>query len=231
MKVLSVSDIEIGIIYSPAILQRFGDVGMVISCGDLPYFYLEYIISMLNVPLYYVLGNHQNQPEHHETSEHKTPWGAINLHHRSVYYNDLILAGIQGSLLYNNGPYQYSQAEMWNLVWSLTPALFLNRLRYGRYLDVFVTHAPPWGIHDKEDLPHQGIKAFRWLDQVFQPRYHFHGHIHVYRTDTITETTFAGTQVVNTSGYRVTDLEMAPERRPSNDAAHGVRERSGLHDR
>ena len=88
------------------------------------------------------------------------------------------------------------------------PALLFNRIRHGRYLDVFVTHAPPWGIHDKSDRAHRGIKAFRWLLNAFQPRYHFHGHIHVYRPDTITETVFHNTRVLNTYGSLETELDL-----------------------
>jgi len=91
-------------------------------------------------------------------------------------------------------------------VLSLVPKLLLNRLRYGRYLDIFVSHAPPWGIHDRPDLPHQGIKAFRWFLKTFRPAYHFHGHVHVYRPDAITETRFHQTLVVNTYGYREMEI-------------------------
>ena len=38
----------------------------------------------------------------------------------------------------------------------LTPQLLWNRQRYGRYLDVLVTHSPPFGVHDRPDLPHYG---------------------------------------------------------------------------
>jgi Icc-related predicted phosphoesterase len=75
-------------------------------------------------------------------------------------------------------------------------------------LDIFITHAPPWEIHDKKDRTHQGIKAFRWLIQTFQPRYHFHGHIHVYQVDTQIETEFHNTLVINTYGFRETRLEL-----------------------
>ncbi len=51
MKILAVSDIELGYIYQPRISERFSDVDLIISCGDLPHYYLEYIVSMLNVPL------------------------------------------------------------------------------------------------------------------------------------------------------------------------------------
>ena len=52
MKILSVSDLEMGFLYSPRIAERFYDVDMIISCGDLPYYNLEYMIIMLNIPLY-----------------------------------------------------------------------------------------------------------------------------------------------------------------------------------
>lgn len=209
MKILSVSDVELGFIYSPLIIDRFKDVDLVISCGDLPYYYLEYIISLLNVPLYYVRGNHASPIESGSDVDRSSPWGAIDLHQKvRRAANGLLLAGIEGSVRYNLGPYQYSQGEMWWMVWKLVPGLFLNKLRFGRYLDIFVSHAPPWQIHDKTDLPHQGIKAFRWLIDVFQPAYHLHGHIHVYRQDEVTETLEKNTWVVNSYGYRVLVLDM-----------------------
>ena len=96
---------------------------------------------------------------------------------------------------------------MWRYVIGLVPGLLRNRIACGRYLDVFVSHAPPWGIHDQPDLPHQGIKAFRWLLEVFRPAYHFHGHIHVYHSDTITRTQFHATQVINSYGFVETLLD------------------------
>ena len=207
MKILSVSDIEVSFIYSPIIIERFKDTDLVISCGDLPYYYLEYIVSMLNVPVYYVRGNHQNMTEHGVMGSRQFPWGAIDLHRKTIKQGNLLLAGIEGCLQYNFGPAQYSQAEMWTHVLKLVPSLMINRMFYGRYLDVFVSHAPPWGIHDMDDRPHQGIKAFRWLLQVFHPTYHLHGHIHVYRPDTVTETNYYGTKVINTFGFRETLID------------------------
>ena len=187
MKILAVSDIELGFIYNIQIAQRFKDVDLVISCGDLPYYYLEFIVSMLDKPLYYVRGNHASQVE----STRVKPT-----------YSGILLAGVEGSLRYNNGAHQYSQAEMWYFALEMAPRLLYNRLRYGRYVDILVTHAPPWHIHDMDDLPHQGIKAFRWLDRVFKPHYHLHGHIHVYRNDIDTVTGFGQTSVMNCYGYK-----------------------------
>jgi uncharacterized protein len=212
VKILTVSDVEVNLLYSPRIQERFADVDLILSCGDLPYYYLEYMISMLDVPLIYVLGNHHNQVEEGISGARPYPWGGFNLHQRMRQQEGLLLAGVEGSLRYNNGPGQHSQSEMWLSVWSLVPRLFINRLRYGRFLDVFISHAPPWGIQDASDRPHQGVKAYRWLDKVFRPMYHFHGHTHLYRLDSVLETRFHQTIVINTYGYRVTEL--FPGRRP-----------------
>lgn len=204
MNLLTLSDKECTQLYSPYIKVRFSDVDLVIGCGDLSYFYLEYIISSLDVPLYFVRGNHAKEIEYGVAGEREAPWGAINLHRKALKdpESGLLLAGIEGSLRYNPGNYQYSQFQMWLMVLLLVPALLWNKLRYGRFLDIFVSHAPPWGIHDEEDLAHQGIKAFKWLIKVFQPDYHFHGHVHVYRPDIVTETLVGKTHVVNSYGFR-----------------------------
>ncbi len=208
MKILAISDQELPNIYSPILAQRFGDVEMVIGCGDLPYYYLEYVISTLNKPLYYVNGNHAPAVEYSEAGERTYPHGGVDLHRRVLRdaKSGLILAGIQGSLQYNQGVNQYSQADMWWLVRGLIPRLFLNRIFRGRYLDIFVTHAPPWKINDQDDLPHQGIKAFVWFDRRFQPRYHLHGHIHLYRQDAIRVVQVGKTQVVNTCGFQLIEI-------------------------
>jgi Icc-related predicted phosphoesterase len=209
MKILSVSDVELNLIYSPQIMDRFGEVDLIISCGDLPFYYLEYMTSMLNKSLYFVRGNHAPAIEYGSGWESSYPLGGCNLHRKAVCaYNGLLMAGVEGSLRYNTGPYQYTQNQMWMHVFRLVPQLFINRLRYGRFLDIFITHAPPWKIHDAEDRPHQGIKAFRWFDKVFQPSYHVHGHVHLYRQDAIKLTFFGKTNILNTYGYQVTDFRM-----------------------
>jgi len=203
MKILAVSDIELSFIYSLQLSQRFKHADLLFSCGDLPYFYLEFMVSMLDRPLYYVRGNHAHEKEYTVAGVRREPQGAVDLH-RKVLCTDagLLLAGIEGCNRYNKGPYQYTQAEMWQMVFELAPRLLANKIRYGRFLDFFVSHAPPWQIHDQDDWPHQGIKAFRWLIRVFQPRYHLHGHIHLYHNNAIRETQVGQTTVMNCYGYR-----------------------------
>ena len=213
MNLLTVSDKECVQIYSPLIKTRFADIDIAVSCGDLPYFYLEYIISSLDIPLYFIRGNHAKAIEYGCTDTRTSPWGAIDLHKRTLRdrKTGLLLAGIEGCLNYNFGDHQYTQAQFWRMAFRLTPGLIQNKIRFGHFLDIFITHAPPRGIHDQKDRPHQGIKAFNWLIKTFEPRYHFHGHIHVYRPGAITETILGKTQVINTYGYRKIAFETPSE--------------------
>ncbi len=76
MRILSVSDTEIGFIYSPMIVEKFQSIDMVISCGDLPYYYLEYILSMLNEPLNTYAATMPAGWNLQVRGTHK-PWGAV----------------------------------------------------------------------------------------------------------------------------------------------------------
>ncbi len=208
IQILSVSDRIEETIYSPNLRKRFADVGFVISCGDLPYYYIEYIVSALDKPVYFVRGNHARVIEQSDIGTRKAPNGAIDLHRKVEIHNGVILAGIEGSIRYKQGPFQYTQNEMWMNVFRMVPAFFRNRMRYGRYLDVFITHAAPWKINDRNDWPHQGVHAFRWLIEVFRPRYHFHGHIHLYGPDYVRVVQHHYTEVINTYGYLASELEL-----------------------
>ena len=113
MKLLAVSDVEIGFIYSPMIREKYQDVDLILSCGDLPYYYIEYMISMLNVPCYFVRGNHASIREYGVGGIRRFPWGAVDLHRRCVEDDTgLLVAGLEGSLRYNKGPHQYTQSEI-----------------------------------------------------------------------------------------------------------------------
>jgi hypothetical protein len=134
-----------------------------------------------------------------------------------INHQGLILAGVEGSLRYREGPFQYTQTQMWLNILRIVPGLIRSKLLHGRYLDIFISHAPPRGIHDQPDLPHQGIDAFLWLINTFKPRYHFHGHIHVYRPDVQTITQHGATTVINTYGYRETPISLVNELLPEID--------------
>ncbi|MDH5606946.1 MAG: metallophosphoesterase [Anaerolineae bacterium] len=211
MKILVVSDKVEEQIYSSQIKQNFAGIEAVIGCGDLPYYYLEFIVDTLSVPVYYVRGNHAKKVEFGETVNRTSPGGAVDLHRKMERCGNLLLLGFEGSLRYRPGPFQYTQLEMWLMALGQVPRLVWNRIRFGRFLDILVTHAPPWLIHDRRDLPHQGFKAIRWMVEVFQPRFHFHGHIHSYDSSEKFITRHKGTQIVNAFGHKVVDVDLQGE--------------------
>ncbi len=208
MKTLFISDKVVEHIYSPLVTERYKDVELIIGCGDLPYYYLEFVVSMLNQPLYYVHGNHDPEREYLADGSFVTnPAGGYNLHIQTAQENSLLLAGLEGSIRYKPGKFQYTQQQMWVNALALAPKLLINKLLHGRYLDILVAHSPPYGIHNGEDRIHVGFKSFLWLMRVFKPRYLVHGHRHVYNPTEATETQYQDTLVINIYPYKVLEIE------------------------
>jgi Icc-related predicted phosphoesterase len=131
------------------------------------------------------------------------PEGCVNIDGRIVRVGGLLIAGLEGSMRYSDGPHQYSEAQMRLKALRLAPRLLLNRWRYGRHLDILVTHAAPRGIHDAGDLCHLGFQTFVDLVDSYRPRYLLHGHMHVYTPNVVTETQRGATTIINAYRYRV----------------------------
>ena len=200
--VLSVSDRIENYLLEQESSEKFKDIDLILSCGDLPYYYIEKLIKKIGVPTLFVRGNHDQAIEYNKFGPQSGPLGAIDLHKRVVVLNNIIFAGFEGSLRYREGPFMYTQGEMWMNVLSIVPQLLFNKFTYGRFVDVVIAHSPPWDIHDQDTHIHRGFKAFRWLIKTFKPGYFYHGHIHVYTEDQHTETIFGNTKVINTFGKR-----------------------------
>ena len=191
MKLLCVSDMVEPTLYQNFAPERFGEVDLVISCGDLPPEYLSFLRGAFNVPVYYVRGNHDIR------YAQKPPEGCMNLHGRILRHGPLRVLGLEGSRWYNGGPIQYTEAQMRFLVWRLRPRIW----RKGG-IDVVVTHASPRHIHDTEDRCHRGFSIYRKLIQWYRPRLFLHGHIHANFDDDAQRITYAGnTQVINCFGF------------------------------
>jgi Icc-related predicted phosphoesterase len=206
VRILALSDVVDELAIGERADARLRDVDLVVGCGDLLYEYLDYVASTVGAPLVAVHGNHDIPDEREERPEVRALWSAIDLHGRVVRHAGILLGGLGGSRRYNDGPYQYSEAEMVSAILRMLPGLVWSRLRYGRFLDVLVTHAPPRGIHDHEDLCHRGFGVFRAFLRVFRPRFHLHGHCHVYDRRTVVSTRFHNTLVLNAFGHRVVEL-------------------------
>jgi Icc-related predicted phosphoesterase len=206
-KVLAVSDQVVERIYTLAVSGHFRDVDLVLGCGDLPYTYLEYLLSILNVPLYYVPGNHD--PVYHPDRKLSRAEGGSNLDLKTAFAKGFLLAGLGGSIRYRpDGVNQYTQGEAFLRAYRLTSRILFSQLRHRRNLDILITHSPPFGIHDEDSKAHRGLKALNFLIRVARPRYHFHGHTHFYRNnleDSVTQ--IEQTTIMNIFPYKLIEIE------------------------
>ena len=197
MKILSISDMVVPELSEQFDARQFDGVELVLSCGDLPPEYLASIREYLDVPLYYIRGNHdiryQNSP----------PVGCLDIHQRWITFKGLRIMGLEGSRWYNGGPIQYRDYQMRQMIWRMTPGLWFKG-----GVDMVITHAPPRHIHDAEDRCHRGFDSFLKLINRFKPRYFIHGHIHAYITDPSQRVTLVGnTHVINTFAYHLLEVD------------------------
>lgn len=209
--ILAVSDQVVERIYALAVGGHFQDVDFILGCGDLPYTYLEYLLSVLNVPLFYVPGNHD--PIYNPYQKLSYAEGGSNLDLKVAFAKGFLLAGFGGSIRYRpDGVNQYSQGQAFSRALKLTVQYLFSRLRYGHPLDILIAHSPPLGIHDEETGAHQGLKALNFLINVTHPRYLFHGHTHFYRSNLENWVTkVEQTTVMNIFPYKVVKIEKGEE--------------------
>lgn len=191
MRILCISDTTSSLAFSPRVRDIYGDVDLILSAGDMPLESYDYVQTMLNRDIYYVYGNH-NLKDFRKAMKldfmksHQTP-GLDNRFYGFMTdgrccrdkSTGLLIAGLGGSMLYNGGDSQYTEREMRWRIMRLIPSLLANKRKYGRYLDILITHAAPYGMGDGEDICHKGFKAFLSFIDRFQPSVVVHGHVHL----------------------------------------------------
>lgn len=196
MKILLLADRVSPLLYDHFDQKRFRGVEMVISCGDLPVGYMEFVISMLNVPCFYVPGNHDGgfltDP----------PPGWQSLDGRIVDHEGITLMGLGGSMDYNGGPYQYSEIEMRQRMFKLRSSLWFHR----NPIDIFVTHAPAYQLGDMADRPHQGFRLFREVLDQYRPKFFLHGHVHLNYGYMKREREYGETRIINGFEHHLFDF-------------------------
>jgi calcineurin-like phosphoesterase family protein len=214
-RLLAVSDEVVESLWSKRV--RALEPDLLVGCGDLPYDYLEYLVSTLDVPAVFVPGNHD--PEAPVIRQSRAglplraglpttsprPGGFSNADRRIVDAAGLRLAGLGGSVRYRPGPNQYSQRELARRARALRRRAGWRNWRDGHGVDVLLTHSPPAGLGDEDDPPHRGFVALHGLVERLRPALLLHGHIHphgVPRPDRM----LGATRVCNVVGYRVIEL-------------------------
>jgi hypothetical protein len=208
VKILAVSDMVVDRLYSTQVAERFCDIELILGCGDLPYEFLEFLVTSMNIPLLYVPGNHD--PAYDERNPKARAHGCEYLDGKICSIKGLNIAGIGGSIRYRpGGPNQYTQSQMYSRMAALTTKLVWHLPRHGKTLDIMIAHSPPHNIHDDDDKAHIGFKAFNGFIQAFKPRYFLHGHTVTYKNNLVSPITKVGaTTIINVYPYRVIDIEV-----------------------
>ncbi|MDM8271984.1 metallophosphoesterase family protein [Thermophilibacter provencensis] len=196
MRILAISDVEEGWLYDRWDASRVEGVDLIISCGDLPATYLEHIVTLANVPLLYVQGNHDT------AYDLKAPEGCVSIDGHIRDFCGLRIMGLGGSIKYNDQVHGYTEAEMRRLCSRMA---LLSSATGG--VDLVVTHAPARGYGDLEDLPHRGFEAFGALLDRVRPRYLLHGHVHMQygRVERVREHP-SGATLINVCGSYMLDI-------------------------
>jgi Icc-related predicted phosphoesterase len=202
VKILCISDKVESMLHGPNLTSYAAGVEAVISCGDLPFDYLEYIVTFLAVPVYYVLGNHDPGPDGPEY-----PGGCTPLDGRIVEAEGgVVLAGLSGSPLYSGGPNQYTEGQMRRRALALSVRIRFRGLLGRLKPRIFVTHSPPFGLGDMEDVAHVGFRSFVDLIETHQPPLWLHGHVHLYGPNQERVIQKEATKIVNVYGHRIIDV-------------------------
>lgn len=224
MKILCISDHVDPLIYSNQIKERFQDIGLVLSSGDLELPYYGFIVSSLNKPLLFVFGNHNLKQIGHYRKEYQIPtissftkdeflektYGSTYIGGKVNKIQNVIIGGLGGSMRYNKGRNQFTEPQMFIRMLRLVPKMLFYRIFHGRWIDILLTHAPPRGIHDREDRCHQGFKTFKLFMKWFRPVYLVHGHVHLYDLNESRSDTYLETTIVNAYEHTVIEIEENP---------------------
>lgn len=187
MKILVLADQESPALYDHYVPGRLAEYDLIISCGDLNAKYLSFIVTMARVPVLYVHGNH-------DVGYSRTPpEGCDCIEDDIIVYKGLRILGLGGCKKYYDAPHQYSEWEMRKRIRKLRRKLW----QHGG-VDIVVTHAPPMGIGDGNDIAHEGFEAFLDLILRYEPKYLLHGHVHLnYGIDQTRVREWNGTKVIN----------------------------------
>lgn len=230
MKFLCVSDQIDPFIYSSTVKERYEDVDAVLAAGDLDMEYVDFIVTTMGKPTYFVFGNHNlKEFKYYDKKLRKamqldeitlmkhahggdyvgnevltSKW--LNFTKKDGSKTPLLICGVSGSLKYNNGQAQYTEKEMKKQLLAMVPKLRRNKRKYGRYCDIFLTHATPRHVHDKEDPCHMGFECYNWFIEQFQPALMVHGHIHLYDLTEPRTSVVGKTTVVNAYSHVIIEM-------------------------
>jgi Icc-related predicted phosphoesterase len=131
----------------------------------------------------------------HDSGSYMPELGIWDMHLKTWDYNGLKFGGFQGCVRYKENPdaIMYTQDQAEQMMAGFPP------------VDIFISHCPPRGINDEEEVAHQGFRALRLYIDGTPPKIWLHGH--TYPTDQSIIIQHGDTQIEYIFGYKVIDLE------------------------
>ena len=200
MKILLISDVEEPALWDWYRPGRLEGIDMILAAGDLKAAYLEFLVTMANVPLVYVRGNHDG------LYQSRPPEGCECADDRLITVKGLRILGLGGSGWYGGGPYQYTERQMEKRIRKLR-----RQIKKAGGADLILAHAPARGYGDDDSPAHRGFEAFLPLIDALRPRFFVHGHVHLnYHNGSLRVHRRGDTLIVNACGRFVLDTDAPP---------------------
>jgi len=195
MKLLIIGDEESKFIWDFFKREAFDGVEAVISAGDLKLDYLEFVATMIPVPLFYVPGNHDKR------FAKQPPGGCVSVDGKIEVCKGVRIAGLGGCQSPRaNGVFELSEKQMAKRVKRLLRQSKNN-------LDIFVSHAPTLGLGDGDDMFHRGFACFTDILDTAKPKLHIFGHQHPsYSSGRKNPLRYKETLLYNAFGYKIIEI-------------------------
>ncbi len=166
--------------------QREG-VELICTLGDLERADIVELEYITNIPKIGVYGNHCSGTYMEEL-------GIMNMHLSTWQFGSKTFGGFQGCVRYKNGDAPMcTQAEATQWMQGFPP------------VDVFLSHAPPYGINDDPDeVAHQGFYALRNYFDTMQPQLWLHGHTYPEEGQVVTH--HGPTRIEYVFGHKILEI-------------------------
>lgn len=185
MKTLVIADRPPGINIAEVVAGE--NIELIITLGDLTREDIYGLSQVSDIPKVGVYGNH-------DSGNYMPELGIWDMHLKIWGYRGFTFGGFQGCVRYKENPdaIMCTQEEA-NAMMENFPAV-----------DVFITHCPPRGINDEDEIAHQGFDALRTYIDQHKPKVLLHGH--TYPTDESVIKDHNGTRIEYVFKYRIIDL-------------------------
>lgn len=137
----------------------------------------------------------KNFLRNHDSGNYFEKLGIINLHLKVFDFKGIKFGGFEGCVRYKEDPnaIMYTQEEAKEM------------LKDFPCVDIFISHAPPYGINDEpNEIAHQGFKALVDYIKRCSPKYLLHGHTYPQKV----MTQFMDTKIIYVYQDMVLDLKL-----------------------